>query len=60
MCCDSWGRKESDMSERLNGTDCISDYFVDYEGYSFSSKGFLPTVVDIMIICIKFAPSCPS
>ena len=29
---------------------CISDYFVDYDGYSISSKGFLPTVVDIMII----------
>jgi len=28
----------------------ISDSFVDYEGYSISSKGFLPTVVDIMII----------
>ena len=24
--------------------------FVDYEGYSFSSKGFLPTVVDIIFI----------
>ena len=29
---------------------CISDSLVDYEGYSISSKGFLPTVVDIMII----------
>ena len=29
---------------------CISDSFVDNEGYSISSKGFLPTVVDIMII----------
>ena len=29
---------------------CISDSFVDYEEYSFSSKGFLPTVLDIMII----------
>ena len=28
----------------------ISDSFVDYEGYSNSSKGFLPTVVDIMVI----------
>ena len=28
---------------------CISDYFVDYDGYSISSKGFLPTVVDIMV-----------
>ena len=29
---------------------CISDSFVDYEGYSISFKGFLPTVVDIMVI----------
>ena len=29
---------------------CILGYFVDYEGYSISSMGFLPTVVDIMII----------
>ena len=29
---------------------CISDSFVDYYGYSISSKGFLPTVADIMII----------
>ena len=25
----------------------ISDSFVDHDGYSISSKGFLPTVVDI-------------
>ena len=24
--------------------------FVDHDGYSISSKGFLPTVVDIMVI----------
>ena len=30
---------------------CISDSFLDYEGYySISSKGFLPEVVDIMVI----------
>ena len=29
---------------------CISDSFVDYDGYSISSKGLLPTVVDIMVI----------
>ena len=29
---------------------CISDSSADYEGYSISSKGFLPTVVDIMVI----------
>ena len=27
---------------------CILDSFVDFEGYSISSKGFLPTVVDIL------------
>ena len=29
---------------------CISDSSVDYDGYPISSKGFLPTVVDIMVI----------
>ena len=29
---------------------CISDSIVDHDGYSISSKGFLPTVVDIMVI----------
>ena len=28
---------------------CISDSFVDYNGYSISSKGFLPTVVDMVM-----------
>ena len=29
---------------------CILDSLVDYEGYSISSKGVLPTGVDIMAI----------
>ena len=29
---------------------CILDSFVDYDGYSISSKGFLPAVVDVMVI----------
>ena len=29
---------------------CISDYFVDRDGYSVSSKGFLPTVVAVMVM----------
>ena len=28
---------------------CISHSFVDYEGYSISFMGFLPTEVDIMV-----------
>ena len=38
---------------------CISDSFVDHDGHSISSKGFLPTVVDIMLTWIKFARSSP-
>ena len=38
---------------------CISDSFVVYDGYSISSKGFLPTVVDIMVIRVKFIYSRP-
>ena len=38
---------------------CISDSFVDHDGYSISSKGFLPTVVDIMVIWVKFIHSSP-
>ena len=33
---------------------CILDFFVDYDGYSIFSKGFLPMVVDIMVIWVKF------
>ena len=29
---------------------CISDPFVDFEGSSIASMGFLPTVVDRMVI----------
>ena len=29
---------------------CISDSLVDHDGHSISSEGFLPTVVDIMVI----------
>ena len=36
---------------------CISNFFVDCEGYSISSEGFLPTVLDIMVIWVKFTHS---
>ena len=32
---------------------------VDYDGYSISSKWFLPTLVDIMVIWVKFTHSSP-
>ena len=37
----------------------LSDSFVDYDGFSISSKGFLPIVVDIMVMCVKFTHSSP-
>ena len=39
---------------------CISDSFVDHGVCSISSKGFLPTVVDMMVIRVKFNHSTPS
>ena len=38
---------------------CISVSFAAADGYSISSKGFLPTVVDIKDIWIKFTHSSP-
>ena len=32
------------------------ELFVDYDGYCISSMGFLPTVVNIMVIWIKYIP----
>ena len=43
-------RDHSVISETASSKYLISDSFVDYYGYSISSKGFLPTVVDIMVI----------
>ena len=33
--------------------------FVDYDGYSISFKEFLPTVVDVMVIWVKFTHFSP-
>ena len=38
---------------------CISDFLVDYDDYSISSKGFLPTALDIVVILLKFNHSSP-
>ena len=38
---------------------CFLDCFVNYEGYSIFPKGFFPTVVDLMVIWVKFAYSSP-
>ena len=35
---------------RLHPSTAFWTLFVDYEDYSISSKGFLPAVVDIMVV----------
>ena len=42
---DTWG-----WGGACQAVDCILDSFVDHDGYSISSEGFLPAVVDIMVI----------
>ena len=41
------GNRDHFVVFEIASTYCISDSFVDHDGYSISSKGFLPTVVDI-------------
>ena len=38
---------------------CILYSFVYSDGYSISFKGFLPTILDKMVICVKFTHSSP-
>ena len=53
MVCLEMNRDHSVIFE-IASKYCISDSFVDYDGYSIPFKGFLPTVVDIMVNCINF------
>ena len=53
--CDSeWFALETDRDHsvvfEIASKYCISDSFVDYDGFSISSQGFLPTAVYIMVI----------
>ena len=49
-----WKQTDDSVIFEIASKYCISDAiqysFVDHDGYSISSKGFLPTLVDIMII----------
>ena len=52
--CDiEWFALEMNRDHSISETvpkNYISDTCVDYEGYSISSKGFSPIVVDILVI----------
>ena len=45
-----WKQTDHSVIFEIVPMNCILESFVDYDGYSISSKGFLPTVVDIMVI----------
>ena len=45
-----WKQRDHSVIFEIAPKYCILDSFVDYECYSISSKGFLPTVVDTMVI----------
>ena len=50
----AWPREQSrGLSPNASGG-------LHYDGYSISSKGFLPIVVDILVIWVKFTHSSPS
>ena len=49
-----WKQTSYSVIVEIEPRNCILDCFVDYEGYSISSKRFLPAVVDIMVIWVKF------
>jgi len=53
------GNRDHSVVFEIASKYCISDSFVDHDGYSISPKGFLPTVVDIMVIWVKFTHSSP-
>ena len=38
---------------------CILDSSVDHDGYSISSEGFLPAIVDIAQVALKAGPLSP-
>ena len=46
--------RDHSVSFEIASKYCILDSFVDHDGYSISSEGFLPGVVDIMVIQVKF------
>ena len=52
--CDEWfalaTNRDHSVIFEIASKYCISDSFVDHDGYSISSEGFLPAVVDIMVI----------
>ena len=46
----SLGNRDHSVIFEIASKYCILDSIVDYDDYSIPSKGFLPTVVDTMVM----------
>ena len=53
------GNRDHSVVSEIASKYCILDSFVDHDGYSISSEGFLPAVVDTMVILVKVTHSSP-
>ena len=51
--------RDNSLTFKIASKHCILDSFVDYESYSIFSKRFLSSVVDKMVISIKFTHPNP-
>ena len=59
ICLENEQRRDHSVIFEIASKHCILESSVDYDGSSISSKGFLPKVVDIMVIGFKFTHSSP-
>ena len=58
MCCESWGRKESDTTERLSGTDTIYKYNLGLNTYiiiSSANRDISTSSFPVLMPIISFA-----
>ena len=53
MCCNSWGHKESDTTERLNGTDCTLSWDIDFKIFKIFRETSLECLRKTLLGCGK-------
>ena len=53
VCCNSWGHKESDTTERLNGTDCTLSWDIDFKIFKIFRETSLECLRKTLLGCGK-------
>ena len=46
-CCSPWGCKESDMAERLNGTDWLKEHYMDRKNVDKSNLRWVTWLIEV-------------